>query len=70
MHFSKSTLSTILAVIVLALFISMSYYNNHIFLDKIVLCSFILGLIFFIKVRGQSNSSNANNDSSNSINNW
>jgi hypothetical protein len=67
MQVSKSTLSGILVVTVLTLLISMSYYNNQIFLDKIVLCSVILGLILFIKIRGEVNSSNANNDNTNTI---
>lgn len=62
MQFSKSTFLPILGLIVLIFFITMSYLNNHIFLDKIILCSSILGLVFFAKIRGESFKSSKNSD--------
>lgn len=59
MEFSKSTLLPILGLLVFSFFIGLSYFNNHIFLDKILLCSVIVGMIFFAKMRGET----ANNDS-------
>ncbi|MFH6767101.1 hypothetical protein V8G56_00015 [Gaetbulibacter aquiaggeris] len=65
MQFSKSTFLPILGLVVLIFFVGMAYLNNHIFLDKLVLCSFILGLVFFTKMRGESNETKSNSDSTN-----
>jgi hypothetical protein len=65
MEFSKSTFLPVLGLIVLLFFIGMAYLNNHIFLDKLVLCSFILGLVFFTKMRGESNGTRSNSDNTN-----
>lgn len=63
MQFSKSTFLPILGMIAIMFFIGMAYLNNHIFLDKLVLCSFILGLVIFAKVRGESNETGSKTDS-------
>lgn len=60
MQFSKSTFLPIIGLMILILFIVMAYLNNHLFLDKLVLCSFILGLVFFAKIRGESNENQSN----------
>ncbi|HEY5688674.1 MAG TPA: hypothetical protein VIS27_10270 [Yeosuana sp.] len=65
MQFSKSTFLPILGLVILIFFVGMAYLNNHIFLDKLVLCSFILGLVFFTKMRGESNETKSNSDSTN-----
>lgn len=64
MKYSKSTFLRVLGVIVLGTFIFLSYVNNHIFLDKIILCSAILGMVLFAKTRGESNDAYRNIDSS------
>lgn len=60
MKFSRSQVLPFLGSIVLTFFIAISYFNNQIFLDKILLCSVILGMIYFYKMRGES--SNLNDD--------
>lgn len=62
MQFSKSTLLPILGLLVFIFFIALSYFNNHIFLDKILLCSVIGGMIFFTKMRGERANSGTNSD--------
>jgi hypothetical protein len=64
MQFSKSTLLPILGLVVLGFFILLAYLNNHIFLDKIILCSLILCLVLFAKTRGEGNNNSRNIDSS------
>lgn len=63
MQFSKSTFLSILGLMILIFFIAMAYLNNHIFLDKIILCSSILGLVLFAKIRGENNGNESNSDS-------
>lgn len=62
MQFSKSTFLSILGLMILIFFIAMAYLNNHIFLDKIILCSSILGLVLFAKIRGENNGNESNLD--------
>lgn len=57
MQFSKSTFLSVFGLVVLMFFIAMAYFTNHILLDKLMLCSVILGLVFFAKMRGESNTS-------------
>jgi hypothetical protein len=63
MQFSKSTILPILGLIILLFFIGMAYLNNPIFLDELLVCSFILGLVFFTKMRGDTNETSSNSDS-------
>jgi hypothetical protein len=63
MQLSKQTISSILGLIGLVFFIALAYFNNNLFLDKLVVCSFILGLIFLIKMRGEVHNSNRNRNS-------
>jgi hypothetical protein len=58
MQLSKSRISTILGLFGLLLFIVLAYVQNYIFIDKILICSLILGLILFIKMRGEVHNSN------------
>jgi len=60
MEFSKSKILPVAGMIVLLIFIAMSYFNNHIFLDKIIICSLILGMIFFVKIIGEGNGNQPN----------
>ena len=57
MQFSKSKVLPFLGLIVLAVFIAMSYFNNQIFLNEILVCSAIFGMVFFVKMRGEGTSS-------------
>ncbi len=62
MQFSKSTFLSILGLMTLIFFIAMAYLNNHVFLDKIILCSSILGLVLFSKIRGEHNGNQSNSN--------
>lgn len=57
MELSKSKVLPFLGLIVLAVFIAMSYFNNQIFLNEILVCSAIFGMVFFVKMRGEVTSS-------------
>lgn len=65
MQVLKSTILPILGLVVLVLFIAMSYFNNNIFMDKIILCSAILGMIFFVKMKSEDKVNITNNVSDN-----
>lgn len=54
MKFTKTKILPIIGLLVLVFFMGMSYVNDYIFLDKIVICSFILGMVFLIKMRAES----------------
>ena len=58
MQLSKSSISTILGLLGFLFFIALAYVKNYIFLDKLVVCGLILGLIFFIKARGEVHNPN------------
>jgi hypothetical protein len=62
MQFSKSTLLSVMGLLVMLFFIAMSYYNNQMFLDKILVSSFILGMVFFFKILDERNSVDRNSD--------
>lgn len=55
MQISKSTLLPILGMVVLVIFITLSYINGAIFLDRILICSFILSIVFIAKLRESLN---------------
>jgi hypothetical protein len=60
MQFSKSTFLPMIGLIVLIFFIVIAYLNNHFLLDELMLCSFILGLVFFSKMKSESHSNQSN----------
>jgi hypothetical protein len=60
---SKSNLLSALGLVVLLFFIGLAYLNNSIFLDKIILCSLIFGMVLFSKLRGESNTNGSNSGS-------
>lgn len=62
MQFSKSTRLPLAGFVVFIFFITLSYFNNHMFLDKIILCGLIVGMIFFVKLRGETANSEANSN--------
>lgn len=55
MRLSKSKILAIISGLILLFFITLAYFNNHIFLDKIVLCSVIIGMLFLIKTINTNN---------------
>ena len=62
MQFSNSQILPFIGISILLFFIALSYFNNHIFLDKIILCSLILGMVFFVKMRSDDNGHNQDSD--------
>jgi len=51
MNLSKSKILPMTGMAMLVLFIVMSWLNGSIFLDRILLCSFILFAIFIVNMR-------------------
>ena len=66
MKITKSKILPVTGLAVLAFFVGMSYFNNHIFLDKLVICSFILGMVFFAKMKGEASIIETRRDNSGS----
>lgn len=64
MKFSKSTALPIIGMFVLGLFILLSYLNGAMFLDRILVCSLILSVIFINKLRENYHASTSNNEES------
>jgi uncharacterized membrane protein len=62
MQLSKSTFLSILGLLGLVFVIAMAYVNSYAFLDKIIVCTFIVGLIFLIKMRGEVHNSKRNSN--------
>lgn len=62
MQFSKSTILAVLGLFIFLFLILTSYYNDQIFLDKILLCSFIIGMVFLVKMVGEGNNAERNPD--------
>ncbi|WP_343767606.1 hypothetical protein [Gangjinia marincola] len=57
MQFTRTHLLSAGGVLFFAFFMGLSFYNNALFFDQILICTVILGLIFFIKGKNQSNES-------------
>lgn len=53
MNMSKTVILPIIGMIVLVFFVTLSYMRNQIFLDKLLLCSFILTIVFIAKMRNK-----------------
>ncbi len=68
MKFTKSKILPVIGLLVLVFFMAMSYVNDSIFLDKIVICSFILGMVFFAKMRAESSKIETDTDHRTSAN--
>ncbi len=65
MHLSKSKILPIAGIFTLIAFIALSYFNGQIFMDRILVCAFILLLVFMLKMgsdpgQSPSNSNNGN----------
>ena len=60
MQFSKSTVLPMLGMLVLALFIWLSYTHGAIFLDRILICSLIVSVIAIAKIRENTSKSVSN----------
>ncbi|MFT5942886.1 MAG: hypothetical protein ACI9Q4_002152 [Sediminicola sp.] len=50
MQLSKSTLLPIVGMVVLVIFVIFCYVHESIFLDRILVCSFILSIVFIGKI--------------------
>ncbi len=57
---SKSIVLPILGMIILTVFIIMSYVLDSIFLDRILVCSLILSVVFIGKIRDNLHQSSSN----------
>lgn len=62
MKFSKATTLPILGMLILGIFILLSYLNGAIFLDRILICSLILSVIFINKIRESYHASASNEE--------
>ena len=51
MQSSKTTTITLVGLLLVASFIVVSYWNESLFLDRILLCSFILGVALLANLR-------------------
>lgn len=51
MQKSKHIIPVLLGLLIMVLLIAMSYLNQSMFLDRILLCSFIVGVVLLAKVR-------------------
>lgn len=51
-----------LGMIVLALFLLLSYIKEVVFLDRLLICSLILSFVFIAKLRESFHQSNTNQD--------
>jgi hypothetical protein len=60
MQLSKTTLRSVIGFLTLIILIAMSYFNGQIFLDRILICSFILGLVFIVKMGSSPGNSISN----------
>lgn len=58
MQLSKSTVLPIIGLIVLTFFLALSYQNNSIFFEKLLQCSFILAILFIVKIAGHTKRTN------------
>jgi hypothetical protein len=65
MSFSKSKILPIVGLGILLFFIGISYFNNHVFLDKLIICSLILSMFYFARTLGKSNENEPNSDRKN-----
>ena len=62
MHSSESNILPYAGIVIIIIFLAMSYFNNHIFLDKILVCSFILILVFLLKIASTPKSSSSHSE--------
>lgn len=60
--FSKSKTLPVAGLIALLFFIVMACFINSIFLDKIILCSLIIGMVLFAKTLSEGNGMELNSD--------
>lgn len=51
MQSSKKTTITLVGVLLIVSFIALSYWNESLFLDRILLCSFILAVALLANMR-------------------
>ncbi|RZS93801.1 hypothetical protein [Aquimarina brevivitae] len=53
MQLFRSKVLPTLGLSILILFIILSYYNNHLFLDEMLHCNFILAMLILLKAGDQ-----------------
>ena len=54
MRVQKTMILQIIGLLTLIFFNVLSYYNNQIFLDKLLTCSLILGMLLIFKMLNES----------------
>ncbi len=52
---SKTTFSAIVGIGIVSTFLILSYLNNHLFMDKLIVSAFILACILGLKILNESN---------------
>ena len=62
MHSSKSNILPFSGILILIIFIAISYFNNHIFMDEILVSGFILLLVFLLKIASTPKQSTSNSE--------
>lgn len=60
MQLSKSKVLPTLGLMVLMFFLALAYHNNSVFFEKLLQCSFILAILFIIRIGGQFKRTNTN----------
>ncbi len=66
MHSSESNILPYAGIVIIIIFLAMSYFNNHIFMDQILVCGFILLLVFLLRI-GSTPKQSASNSKKRSI---
>jgi hypothetical protein len=51
----KHLILPIIGIIILMIFNALAYVRESVFIDKILVSSFILTMVFFVRVRAKSN---------------
>jgi len=65
LRFPKSIILPLFWGVVLLFFIAMYYFKDQIFLEKMIICSLIIGMLFFGRMIGNRNENEATQDPEN-----
>ncbi len=57
MQLKKQMIPRILGILIALLMISISYFNQSIFMEQILICVFIIGLVVMVSVLGKTEKS-------------
>lgn len=60
MKYNKSKVVSLIGLSILLFFIALSYFNDQLFFEKLIICSAILGIIFLVKIIGENSSTKVN----------